>query len=105
VAWRDPESPTEFEKALSEVLGGAAVTFDTREVNIRSIDDIVDAFNEELRASGDARRILPLESQGAERAYYCMALSRAMRLSLVGVLRVRWDRPHLTPSEPPPRNA
>jgi len=39
------------------------------------------------------------------RAYFCMALVRAARLSAFGVLRVRWDRPHLTPSEPPPRNA
>ncbi|MBK7579013.1 MAG: hypothetical protein IPI67_02300 [Myxococcales bacterium] len=95
----------DFERSLAVLLGGNAVTFDATEVNVRSVDDVVDAFNEELRGSGDARRIVPLATEGEHRAYFCMALSRALRLSAVGVLRVCWGRPHLTPSEPPPRNA
>lgn len=97
--------PCSFERELALLLGGSSVIFGARETNVRSVDDIVDAFNEELRAAGDARRIVPLATSGAHRAYFCMALSRALRLSAVGVLSVRWDRPHLTPSEPPPRNA
>lgn len=94
-----------FEAALANLLGASAVTFAGGETNVRSVDDVVDAFNEELRSIGDARRIVPLATEGEHRAYFCMALSRVMRLSALGVLRVRWDRPHLTPSEPPPRNA
>lgn len=94
-----------FETELALLLGGNAVTFSAKETNVRSVDDVVDAFNEELRAAGDARRIVPLATQGEHRAHFCMALSRALRLSAVGVLAVRWDRPHLTPSEPPIRNA
>lgn len=94
-----------FERELALLLGGNSVTFEAAEINLRSVDDVVDAFNEELRGAGDARRIVPLATEGEHRAYFCMALSRAVRLSAVGVLRVRWDRPHLTPSEPPPRNA
>jgi cold shock CspA family protein len=105
IAWQGGERPTDFEKRLAQLLGGESVTFDSNEVNVHSLDDVVDAFNEELRASGDTRRIIPLHRTGQPGAYYCMALARAVRLSLLGVLRVRWDRPHLTPSEPPPRNA
>jgi hypothetical protein len=94
-----------FEHELTNVLGQAAVVFRACEHAIRSVDDVVDAFNEELRAHGDARRIVPLEIAGEGRAYYCMALARATRLSAVRVLSVRWDRPHLTPSEPPLRHA
>lgn len=94
-----------FERELAEVLGQSSVTFRAHEVNVRSVDDVVDAFNEELRCSGDARRIVPLEIAGEGRAYFCMALARATRLSAVRVLAVRWDRPHLTPSEPPARQA
>jgi len=97
--------PCTFEAELALVLGGNAVTFSASETLLSSVDDVVDAYNEELRAAGDARRIVPLRTQGEHRAYFCMALSRALRLSAVGVLHVRWDRPHLTPSEPPPRNA
>lgn len=94
-----------FEAVLAGLLGESAVTFDTKETNVRSVDDVVDAFNEELRGLGDARRIVPLTTDGDHRAYFCMALSRVVRLAALGVLRVRWDRPHLTPSEPPPRLA
>lgn len=94
-----------FEAELAQLLGASSVTFPAGETNVRSVDDVVDAFNEELRAIGDARRIVPLTTEGAHRAYFCMALSRVVRLSALGVLGVRWDRPHLTPSEPPPRNA
>lgn len=95
----------EFERELTRVLGQVAVHFQCDESNLRSVDDVVDAFNEELRGHGDARRIFPLEIAGEGRAYYCMALARATRLSAVRVLSVRWDRPHLTPSEPPLRQA
>ena len=105
VAWFEGREVGTFERELAELLGGGAVTFEAFEVLMSSIDDVVDAFNEELRAQGDARRIVPLEVANGGRGYYCMALSRAMRLSVSGVLRVRWERPHLTPSEPPPRNA
>lgn len=94
-----------FERELARVLGQVSVMFRAHETNVRSVDDVVDAFNEELRSAGDARRILPLEIAGEGRAYLCMALARAARLSAVRVLSVRWDRPHLTPSEPPPRQA
>ena len=94
-----------FEAALATLLGDNALTFAAEETNVRSVDDIVDAFNEELRGLGDQRRIVPLITEGDHRAYFCMALSRVMRLAALGVLRVRWDRPHLTPSEPPPRLA
>ncbi len=105
VVWREGESFAAFEKTLATTLGGQSVVFDSAEINVGSVDDIVDAFNEELRAAGDTRRFVPLELSGSARAYFCMALARAMRLSVMGVLRVRWERPHLTPSEPPPRNA
>jgi cold shock CspA family protein len=94
-----------FESELTQVLGQAAVVFRSEESNLSSVDDVVDAFNEELRGHGDARRIVPLEIAGEGRAYFCMALARATRLSAVRVLSVRWDRPHLTPSEPPLRQA
>jgi hypothetical protein len=105
VAGRENAQAQIFEKELSLLLGDEAVLFAANEVNVRSVDHIVDAYNEELRARGDTRRIVPLQSPTERRAYLCMALPRAVRLSAVGVLRVRWDRPHLTPSEPPPRNA
>jgi len=105
VAWRIHEDPRVVERALTELLGDEATLFSSGEINVRSIHDIVDAYNEELRATGDARRIVPLESLRRYPAYFCMSLARAMRLSIVGVLRVDWHRPHLTPSEPPPRFA
>jgi hypothetical protein len=103
--YRPGDDLSAFERELAQVLGQAAVTFQANEINVRSVDDVVDAYNEELRGSGDARRIVPLEIAGEGRAYFCMALARATRLSAVRVLSVRWDRPHLTPSEPPPRQA
>lgn len=105
VQWRDGDDVAAFERNLAQLISGDAITFAGGEVNVRSIDDVVDAFNEELRAQGDARRVVPLQTHDDARAYYCMALSRAMRLSASGVLIVRWDRPHLTPSEPPPKKA
>jgi len=90
---------------LVPFMGGEAVTFAVPAHEVLSLDGVVDAFNEELRSAGDARRIVPLESTGQKHGYFLMALARATRLSALGVLRVRWNRPHLTPSEPPLRNA
>lgn len=94
-----------FERELTALLGGNAVTFASSESLVGSLDAVVDAFNEELRSTGDARRIVALVAPPGQRAYFCMALTRAVRLSAVGVLKISWDRPHLTPSEPPPRFA
>jgi cold shock CspA family protein len=104
-AWHSGQDTAAFARGLADLLAGEAAQFHARELDVHGVDAVVDAFNEELRAQGDARRILPLEGTEGELAYYCMALSRAVRLSSLGVLRVRWDRPHLTPSQPPPRDA
>lgn len=104
-SWLESSPIEALVRELGRVIGGEHTAFAFDRSACRSVDDVVDALNEELRATGDARRIFALEGASGERSYLCMALARATRLAAVAVLSIRWGRPHLTPSEPPPRNA
>ena len=57
-------------------------------VEARSLDDVVACFNEELRARGRSRRILPLDTSGGWKMYVAMELRDARKLAAEGALPI-----------------
>jgi hypothetical protein len=58
------------------------------EVEARSLDDVVAAFNQELKARGQARRLVPLDTSGEWRMYVAMDLEAARKLAREGALPI-----------------
>jgi hypothetical protein len=59
-----------------------------QEIEARSLDDVVAAFNAELKARGQSRRIVPLDTSGEWRMYVAMELPLARQLAREGALPV-----------------
>jgi len=60
----------------------------TQELEARSLDDVVAAFNAELKARGRTLRIVPLDTSGEWRMYVAMELPLARQLAREGALPV-----------------
>jgi hypothetical protein len=74
-----------------EVVRVVSVTRDdgaTQEIEARSLDDVVAAFNVELKARGRTLRIVPLDTSGEWRMYVAMELPLARQLAREGALPV-----------------
>lgn len=59
-----------------------------KSVEARSLDDVVACFNEELRARGRSRRILPLDTSDGWKMYVAMELRDARKLAAEGALPI-----------------
>ena len=59
-----------------------------KSVEARSLDDVVACFNEELRARGRSRRILPLDTSGGWKMYVAIELRMARKLAAEGALPI-----------------
>jgi len=59
-----------------------------KSVQARSLDDVVACFNEELRARGRSRRILPLDTSGGWKMYVAIELRMARKLAAEGALPI-----------------
>ena len=59
-----------------------------KSVEARSLDDVVACFNEELRARGRSRRILPLDTSDGWKMYVAMELRDARKLVAEGALPI-----------------
>jgi hypothetical protein len=57
-------------------------------IEARSLDDVVAAFNVELKARGRTLRIVPLDTSGEWRMYVAMELPQARQLAREGALPV-----------------
>jgi len=57
-------------------------------IEARSLDDVIGCFNEELRARGRSRRILPLDTSGGWKMYVAMELRQARKLVAEGALPI-----------------
>jgi len=59
-----------------------------KSVEARSLDDVVACFNEELRARGRSRRILPLDTSDGWKMYVAIELRMARKLAAEGALPI-----------------
>jgi hypothetical protein len=59
-----------------------------QEIEARSLDDVVAAYNVELKARGRTLRIVPLDTSGEWRMYVAMELPQARQLAREGALPV-----------------
>lgn len=59
-----------------------------KSVEARSLDDVVACFNEELRARGRSRRILPLDTSDGWKMYVAIELRDARKLAAEGALPI-----------------
>ncbi len=59
-----------------------------QQIEARSLDDVVAAFNAELKARGRTLRVVPLDTSGDWRMYVVMELPRARQLAREGALPV-----------------
>ena len=59
-----------------------------KSVQARSLDDVVACFNEELRARGRSRRILPLDTSDGWKMYVAIELRMARKLAAEGALPI-----------------
>jgi hypothetical protein len=57
-------------------------------LEVRSLDDVVDVFNQELAARSSAKRLVPLETSGEWRMYVALAPELARELAAEGALPV-----------------
>src|SRR6185295_17506913 len=60
----------------------------TQEIVARSLDDVVAAYNAELKARGRTLRLVPLDTSGEWRMYVAMELPLARQLAREGALPV-----------------
>jgi hypothetical protein len=79
---------TERRKEVVHVLEVRRADGATQQIEARSLDDVVAAFNAELKARGRTLRIVPLDTTGEWRMYVAMELPRARQLAREGALPV-----------------
>jgi hypothetical protein len=79
---------TERRKEVVHVITVVGDEGGRREIEARSLDDVVAAFNAELKARGRTLRIVPLDTSGDWRMYVCMELPLARQLAREGALPV-----------------
>jgi hypothetical protein len=79
---------TEKRKETVHVLEVQRDDGQTQEIEARSLDDVVAAFNTELKARGKTRRIVPLDTSDEWRMYVAMELPLARQLAREGALPV-----------------
>jgi hypothetical protein len=79
---------TERRKEVVRVLEVRRDDGQVREIEARSLDDVVAAFNAELKARGRTLRIVPLDTSGEWRMYVAMELPLARQLAREGALPV-----------------
>ena len=79
---------TERRKEIVHVLEVRRDDGATQHIEARSLDDVVAAFNAELKARGRTLRIVPLDTTGEWRMYVAMELPRARQLAREGALPV-----------------
>lgn len=59
-----------------------------KQLEARSLDDVVACFNEELRSRGRPKRLVPLDTSGAWKMYVAIELRLARKLMAEGALPV-----------------
>jgi hypothetical protein len=79
---------TERRKEVVRVISVVRDDGQTQEIEARSLDDVVAAFNAELKARGRTLRIVPLDTSGDWRMYVAMELPLARQLAREGALPV-----------------
>jgi hypothetical protein len=79
---------TEKRKEVVRVLELRRDDGQTQQIEARSLDDVVAAFNAELKARGRTLRLVPLDTSGEWRMYVAMELPLARQLAKEGVLPV-----------------
>jgi hypothetical protein len=79
---------TERRKEVVRVITVIRDEGQTQEIEARSLDDVVAAFNAELKARGRTLRIVPLDTSGDWRMYVAMELPLARQLAHEGALPV-----------------
>jgi hypothetical protein len=79
---------TERRKEVVRVITVIRDEGQTLEIEARSLDDVVAAFNGELKARGRTLRIVPLDTSGDWRMYVAMELPLARQLAREGALPV-----------------
>jgi hypothetical protein len=79
---------TEKRKETVHVLEVLRDDGQTQEIEARSLDDVVAAFNTELKARGQTLRIVPLDTSDEWRMYVAMELPLARQLAREGALPV-----------------
>jgi hypothetical protein len=79
---------TERRKEVVRVITVIRDEGQTQEIEARSLDDVVAAFNAELKARGRTLRIVPLDTSGDWRMYVAMELPLARQLAREGALPV-----------------
>src|SRR5262249_23420728 len=79
---------TERRKEVVRVIEVLRAHGQTQEIDARSLDDVVAAFNVGLKARGPTLRIVPLDPSGEWRMYIAMELPLARQLAREGALPV-----------------
>jgi hypothetical protein len=79
---------TEKRKEHVRVLEVRRDDGNSQEIVARSLDDVVAAYNAELKARGRTLRIVPLDTSGEWRMYVAMELPQARQLAREGALPV-----------------
>ena len=90
IHWRErrPDAPGWAQPA--HVLSCRSADGEDFEYVLRSLNDMIVAFNAALRDCGDDRLFFPLDGSTGL-SYLLMTMSRARRLAEVGLLPIRWD--------------
>jgi hypothetical protein len=83
-----PSGPASRRKEVVHVLEVLRDDGQTQHIEARSLDDVVAAFNAELKARGRTLRIVPLDTSGEWRMYVAMELPLARQLAREGALPV-----------------